>query len=160
MYYIWRRTSLRLTNILNRNFCSMRFIFEDVEKVENASYNLEIENIIYNRANLDEEIVQLVAENFATNLIREFESNSKFIRDTLEIDDFNVEYVGFNSPSVLMSFSCGKIIDEDTLVSTIGRYTTKEYKEEFETDDGTAEIVFKPVRGELKVYLSSKNNGR
>lgn len=134
----------------------MRLIFEDTEF--EFIYRIEIENIVYNRANLDEDIVDLVGENFATNLIREFKDNSKFIRDALDIEDFDVWFAGINQPTILLEFSCNKLIDDDTLVSTLGRYTTKPYEEEFEVDDGTAKITFKPVRGELKVYLSQQEN--
>lgn len=136
----------------------MRLIFEDTEF--EFVYKIEIENIVYNRADLDEDIVDLVGENFATNLIRQFKDNSKFIRDNLEIEDFDVWFAGVDQPSILLDFACNKLVDDDTLVSTLGRYTTKPYEEEFETDDGPAKISFKPVRGELKVYLSQQENGK
>lgn len=134
----------------------MRLIFEETEF--EYIYNIEIESIVYNRSDLDEDLVDLVGENFATNLIREFQANSKFIRDNLDIESFDVWFAGVNQPSILLNFACSKLIENDLLVSTIGRYTTKSYEEEFETDDGPAKIIFKPVRGELKVYLSQQEN--
>lgn len=136
----------------------MRVILEDTEF--EFIYKIEIENIIYNRANLDEDIVDLVGENFATNLIREFKDNSKFIRDNLDIEDFDVWFAGVSQPTILLEFACNKLIDDGSLVATLGRYTTKPYEEEFQVDDGSAKITFKPVRGELKVYLSQQDNGK
>ena len=132
----------------------MKLLFEDTDF--EFIYKIEVENIIYNRASLDEDIVDLVGENFATNLIREFKDNSKFIRDNLDIDDFDVWFAGINQPTILLEFACNKLIDDDSLISTLGRYTTKQYEEEFEVEGDKAKIIFKPVRGELKVYLSQQ----
>ena len=134
----------------------MRLILEDTEF--EFIYKIEIENIIYNRANLDEDIIDIVGENFANNLIQQFKDNSKFIRNSLDIEDFDVWFAGISKPTVLLEFACNKLIDTDSIVSTLGRYTTKEYTEEFELDNTTAQIVFKPVRGELKVYLSNNED--
>lgn len=134
----------------------MKLMFEDTDF--SYVYSIEIENIIFNRSNLDEDIVDLVGENFANNLVNLFKENSKFIRDALEIDDFDVRFSGVDIPSILLSFSCDKILDDDSLKSVLGRYTTKPYEEEFEVDGESAIVEFRPVRGELKVYLSTSNN--
>ena len=57
----------------------MKLIFEDITTDQTYNYKLEIESIVYNRNNLDEDIVNLVGENFADHLILEFNNNSKFI---------------------------------------------------------------------------------
>ena len=132
----------------------MKLIFEDITTDQTYNYKLEIESIVYNRNNLDEDIVNLVGENFADHLILEFNNNSKFIKDALEIDDFKVSYIGINSPTILLNFQCDKLIDDSTLMSVLGRYTTKSYEEQFEVEEEQATILFKPMRGELKVYLS------
>lgn len=136
----------------------MKIIFESTSL--QYVYRIEIENIVYNRANLDEDLVDLVGENFADNLIHQFEENSKFIRDALDIDDFDVWFTGVDQPTILLEFACDKLVDDDTIVSTLGRYTTKEYTEEFDVDGEPAVITFKPVRGELKVYLSNHEENK
>ena len=130
----------------------MRLLFEKLK--DKYTYILEIESIIYNRQNLDEEIVKSTAENFANSVIDELYKNSKFIKDSLSIDEFDVEYVDFSSPTIMMNFTTDSIIEDSQLKSILGRYASKEYKEKFDSEEGITEIVFKPIRGELKVYLS------
>ena len=120
------------------------------ETINEYTYNIEVESIIYNRDKLDEDLVEIALENFGNNLCKQFENNSKFIRDQLEIDTFDVWVAGIDNPSVILSFSSDNVIDEDTLKNVLGRYTTKPYTEDF---DGSV-IDIKPVRGEMKVYLS------
>lgn len=130
----------------------MRLLFEELK--DKYTYILEIESIIYNRQNLDEEIVKSTAENFANSVIDELYKNSKFIKDSLSIDEFDVEYIDFSSPTIMMNFTTDSIIEDSQLKSILGRYASKEYKEKFDSEEGIAEIIFKPIRGELKVYLS------
>lgn len=130
----------------------MRLLFEELK--DKYTYTLEIESIIYNRQNLDEDIVEYVAENFANSIIDKLYENSKFVKDSLSIDEFNVEYVDFSSPTIVMNFIADSIIEDSQLKSILGRYASKEYKEKFDSEEGITEIIFKPIRGEMKVYLS------
>ena len=133
----------------------MRLIFEDINTNEYVN-NIEIESIIYNRSNLDEELLNIAAENFANSLISDIEENSKFIKSSFNIDDFSVEYDSFLKPTLILKFKTPLLLSDDELKSILGRYVSKEYSEEFELDDTKSEIVFKPIRSELKIYLAEK----
>lgn len=134
----------------------MKILFE--QNSSDFVYKMEIESIIYNRSNLDNNILTVVAENFASSIIDNINNNSKYIRDSLDIDEFDVEYIGCNLPTVILKFICPVLVDEDSLSSVVGRYTTNAYSEKFEsTEDGEeATVEFRPIRGEMKVYLSSE----
>lgn len=131
----------------------MRLIFEDVRGNDEYVYSIEVQSIIFNMDNLDESLVEETASELAKEIIDKMEDNSKYIRDTLDIDDFEIEDVGFKSPILRFEFRCGKLIDENTLYSALGRYTTIQHEETFDVDGKQSTIKLKPVRGELKIGL-------
>lgn len=130
----------------------MKLLFEKISLT--YVYNLDIESIVYNRDKLPEDVVEAVGENFGQELCDLFRENSKYIRDQLDITDFEVTVSNLAIPTIQLKFSCDMLLDENSLKSILGRYTTKEYRETFDNEQGTSEIVFKPIRGELKIYLS------
>lgn len=130
----------------------MKLLFE--RAVTRYRYNLELNAIIYNRSNLDEDLVKIVAENLAQKYIRDIEANSKFIKDSLDIDDFDLSLLYLDLPSLLFEFSCDALIPTSDLEKVLGRYASNEVSEKFELEEGEATITIKPIRGELKVYLS------
>lgn len=130
----------------------MKLLFERV--ATKYRYNLEINAIIYNRLNLDEDLVKIAAENLAQKYIRDIEANSKFIKDSLDIDDFDISLLYLDLPSLLFEFSCDTLVPTSDLEKVLGRYASNEFSEKFELEEGEATITIKPIRGELKVYLS------
>lgn len=125
----------------------MKLLFEAIK--DEFLYSVEVESIIYNRDNMDESLIEVAAENLAQSIIDRVFENEKFIKDKLEIDTFDMEFLEFDNPTLMLSFTTNKLVEEDDLSSAIGRYTNQPYKEEI---DGST-IEFKPVRNELKIQF-------
>ena len=64
----------------------MRLIFEDVRGNDEYVYSIEVQSIIFNIDNLDESLVEETASELAKEIIDKMEDNSKYIRDTLDIE--------------------------------------------------------------------------
>ena len=133
----------------------MKLIFEDLidDMDREYTYSIEIESIIFNNDNLDESLVEETASGLANKIIDQIESNNKYIKDALGIENFEVSESGFISPVLQLEFKCDRLVDNNTLTSTIGRYTTVQHEENFNVNGKTSSIKFKPVRNELKIGL-------
>ena len=134
----------------------MRLIFEAVDEInidDDFSYSIEIESIVFNMDNLDESLVEEAFSELSKKIINQMESNSKYIKDALEIEDFSVEETEIKPPVLLMKFTCNKLLDDNSLSSVLGRYTNVQSEETFNVDGKTSVIKIKPVRGELEIHF-------
>lgn len=129
----------------------MRLIFEDAREEDWYEYSIEVESIILNMDSLDESLVEETASELAKEIVDKIEDNRKYIEDALEIDDFEIGFESFKSPILRFELRINKLVDNDSLYSVLGRYTTIQHEEEFTVDGKTSTIKFKPVRGELKI---------
>lgn len=138
----------------------MKMFFEAYmqETISNYSYVLEVNCIIYNYENLGLTIIETLEEDLANKIIDDINSNQKYIKDALDIPDFEISIQEINSPTILLNFESSVVLNEDDLYSVLGRFTQQEIEDDFTDGEEEYNLKLKTIRNELKIYPGENLN--
>ena len=138
----------------------MKMYFEAYmqETISNYSYVLEVNCIIYNYENLGLTIIETLEEDLANKIIDDINSNQKYIKDALDIPDFEISIQEINSPTILLNFESSVVLNEDDLYSVLGRFTQQEIEDDFTDGEEEYNLKLKTIRNELKIYPGENLN--
>lgn len=138
----------------------MKMFFEAYmqETISNYSYVLEVNCIIYNYENLGLTIIETLEEDLANKIIDDINSNQKYIKDALDIPDFEISIQEINSPTILLNFESSVVLNEDDLYSVLGRFTQQEIEDNFTDGEEEYNLKLKTIRNELKIYPGENLN--
>lgn len=138
----------------------MKMFFEAYmqETISNYSYVLEVNCIIYNYENLGLTIIETLEEDLANKIIDDINSNQKYIKDALDIPDFEISVQEINSPTILLNFESSVVLNEDDLYSVLGRFTQQEIEDNFTDGEEEYNLKLKTIRNELKIYPGENLN--
>lgn len=138
----------------------MKMFFEAYmqETISNYNYVLEVNCIIYNYENLGLTIIETLEEDLANKIIDDINSNQKYIKDALDIPDFEIFVQEINSPTILLNFESSVVLNEDDLYSVLGRFTQQEIEDTFTDGEEEYNLKLKTIRNELKIYPGENLN--
>ncbi len=138
----------------------MKMFFEAYmqETISNYNYVLEVNCIIYNYENLGLTIIETLEEDLANKIIDDINSNQKYIKDALNIPDFEISIQEINSPTILLNFESSVVLNEDDLYSVLGRFTQQEIEDTFTDGEEEYNLKLKTIRNELKIYPGENLN--
>lgn len=128
------------------------------ETISNYNYVLEVNCIIYNYENLGLTIIETLEEDLANKIIDDINSNQKYIKDALNIPDFEISIQEINSPTILLNFESSVVLNEDDLYSVLGRFTQQEIEDTFTDGEEEYNLKLKTIRNELKIYPGENLN--
>ena len=119
---------------------------------------MEVNCIIYNYENLGLTIIETLEEDLANKIIDDINSNQKYIKDALNIPDFEISIQEINSPTILLNFESSVVLNEDDLYSVLGRFTQQEIEDTFTDGEEEYNLKLKTIRNELKIYPGENLN--
>ena len=92
------------------------------------------------------------------NYVDDINSNQKYIKDALNIPDFEISIQEINSPTILLNFESSVVLNEDDLYSVLGRFTQQEIEDTFTDGEEEYNLKLKTIRNELKIYPGENLN--